>query len=464
MKTGEMRVNQLRRRIGHVLIFRSILRWSTLLFLAYGTLILAGRLLFRWPHGLLLMGLCIVLPILGWVAIRAWSLRPSSEVVRAALDCYNDAGGFLMASAQVGLAEWEASMPALSLPSLVWRKRQSMVLFAVAACYVVLVQLIPESKTAWIKRRTLEIGPLVQRLDSQIDALAEERIIEPSKLSELKEQLSRLSQESSGLDPARTWEALDHLEQTTSEAARNSAAETEARLEALSQAETLAAALALSSATNLNDQVTTEAMRELGHLMQSASLDRLLSSNDLTPQLLAALQTNALDTAQLGQIMQAIASCRGQLGQSLANLAQMKLIDPSLLAKCAGMGRAGDSNGLAAFLAECSSTSGSLSADWKQFGRGGVNRGRGDAPMTWSEGTSEKNALFKEQVLPRNAFNPNESQLVGVSRTDPQLTENGVPLSSGALNPNLASGGSAPTHKILPRHKHTVENFFQRKP
>src|SRR5262249_45557171 len=103
-----------------------------------------------------------------------------------------------------------------------------------------------------------------------------------------------------------------------------------------------------------------------------------------------------------------------------------------------------------------------LGAWCDNLGKGGVDRGRADAAMTWTDGTSEKDAKFKEKVLPPSAVaGLNDSQLVGLSATAPTVDPNGV-VAHGALNNTASGGGSAYTQTILPRHKGAVRRYFER--
>src|SRR5262249_6444210 len=87
-----------------------------------------------------------------------------------------------------------------------------------------------------------------------------------------------------------------------------------------------------------------------------------------------------------------------------------------------------DNSGLARFLKENAEK---MSVDeatlqWCQ-GKGGVDRGRGDAAMTWTDGSSEKDARFKEKVLPPSSVaGLNDSQLVGMSASAPTADTSGV--------------------------------------
>ena len=93
--------------------------------------------------------------------------------------------------------------------------------------------------------------------------------------------------------------------------------------------------------------------------------------------------------------------------------------------------------------------------------RGGITRGRGDAPMTWKEESSADGAKFKESVLPPSS-RLSESQSVGVSRSVPELSGDNVVAEHGALAGAQGSGGAANAQVVLPRHKQTVQRFFKR--
>jgi hypothetical protein len=96
------------------------------------------------------------------------------------------------------------------------------------------------------------------------------------------------------------------------------------------------------------------------------------------------------------------------------------------------------------------------------WGRGGVDRGRGDAPMTWTDRSSERGAKFKEQVLPSSLSGLKDSELVGRSTGAPGIEKNG-PQQAGALKGAAAGGGSAFTQTVLPRHRGAVNRYFQRR-
>ena len=81
--------------------------------------------------------------------------------------------------------------------------------------------------------------------------------------------------------------------------------------------------------------------------------------------------------------------------------------------------------------------------------------------MDWDNNTSEDNQKFQAHALPPSTH-LDDSQMVGISKAAPQLSENDVSAQHGALDGAAASGGSAHTQVILPEHREVVQNFFKR--
>ena len=93
--------------------------------------------------------------------------------------------------------------------------------------------------------------------------------------------------------------------------------------------------------------------------------------------------------------------------------------------------------------------------------RGGPGGGGPEAPMDWDNNTSEDNLKFQAHALPPSPH-LSDAQMVGISKTAPELAANDVSAQHGALDNTAASGGSAHTQVILPEHRQAVQNFFKR--
>jgi len=369
-----------------------------------------------------------------------------------------------MAAEDVDIGVWKEQIPPVTTPSLRWRNRRCWGLFGAAVLFVLVSFLVPQRLVALGSTHALEIGKEVDKLAAQIEALKEEEIIESAKAESLEEKLAQIKEEASGEDPVKTWEALDHLEDIAVKAAEAAAEEALAQTERLTQAETLAEGLAEGSA---GQELMTEAMKELAGMVSEAAGETGLLAGKLSSELLNACKAGSLSPEQLREILEALRWCKGDIARRLGKLCRVGLIDLETVKLCESLGEC-DCAGLIAFLGD-NMGKGSLCdllQSWCQGapGRGGVNRGRGDAPMIWSDGTSEEAAKFKEEVLPPAALAAlKESNLVGVSLGAPPVEKGGGDSKSGALADASAGGGAAHTHTILPRHRGAVKRYFERR-
>jgi hypothetical protein len=77
------------------------------------------------------------------------------------------------------------------------------------------------------------------------------------------------------------------------------------------------------------------------------------------------------------------------------------------------------------------------------LGKGGPGGGGPEAPMTWTDGASEKDLKFQEHALPP-ASRLSDAQLVGVSKAAPELSTNDVAAGRGALDDAMPDTNSKP--------------------
>src|SRR5262249_7035000 len=283
----------------------------------------------------------------------------------------------------------------------------------------------------------------------------------------LEQKLDQLGLEASGEDPAKTWEALDHLNDAVEKAAKEAAEAASARRERLARAEAVAEGL-MAGGDQLDSKTMTEAMRTLGEMTREAVKENELLAGDLSPETQEAIKSGSLKAEHLKDLSKALSQSKSALNQKLSKLSksgqfgQFERINPNALKGGAQPNRR-DNSGLARFLKENAEK---MSVDEATLqwcaGKGGVDRGRGDAAMTWTNGSSEKGARFKEKVLPPSSVaGLNDSRLVGLSASAPAADTSGV-AAHGALNSAASGGGSAYTQTILPRHRGAVRRYFDR--
>jgi hypothetical protein len=183
------------------------------------------------------------------------------------------------------------------------------------------------------------------------------------------------------------------------------------------------------------------------------------------------------DPNALGQACQNAQDCRVSRAVMMNKLAEANMIDPKQLQQLQQMGQGNQAaaEALAQFLAEQAKQGAGMDQGMLQAalsacmkpgqrpGRGGINRGRGDAPMTWKDPSNLENAGFTEQTLPPASMAAlRDSLKTGTSISAPELADPNTATQAGALSGAEAGGGSAQTQTVLPRHRGAVENYFNR--
>ncbi len=455
-------IRQFTRKLATLLTLKHALILITLWCFAWGTLALILRAAGGVQRESLLWGLAGFLIIIVAAALMARKQLPSRNAVRALLDRQNECGGLLMAEGDVTLGDWQERIPEINLPKLRWKSSKAWGLFAASAVFVVMCLFVPVRFASMNNGRSLDVSREVNDLAEKIETLKEEQFIEEAKAETLEQKLDQLSKEASGEDPVKTWEALDHLTDAVEKTAKEAAESAVSNQEKLAQAEALTEGL-MSGSDKMDSKLMTEAMQTLSGMMQNAMQENQALANDLSAETKEAIKSGALKSENLKDISKALSQNRSALNKKLSKLNQAGMIDSKSLKSGAQANRR-DNSGLAQFLkenAERMSVEDAVGEWCENPGRGGITRGRADAAMTWTDGSSEKDAKFKEKQLPPSAVaGLKDSELVGLSASAPTVETNVA--AHGALNNAAKGGGSAYTQTVLPRHKGAVKRYFER--
>ena len=330
-----------------------------------------------------------------------------------------------------------------------------------AILFLALACLLPQRVMRPTGAPGLDVGGIVADMHARIDVLEEEDVLGSEPAEELRQKLDALGGESSAWDPASTWAALDHLAEGLSDRAGEAGQEAVAEIEALAEAAAQARALAEAAAEVGDGSALTDAMAALaGRLADEDLLRAAVRGEGGDPAADSLLQDGALSAAELGELVKALHGQQAGLTCMVGRLCDAGLIAGGWLLQCQEAQDV-DHEALAAFLAE----HGLMVEEFGGGipGRGGVDRGRGDAPMTWSSGTDEEGVDFKEETLPAASLAAlKDSELVGVSLGAPRQDENAPGAVHGALGRAKAGGGAGVAHRVLPRHRRAVTRFFTR--
>jgi hypothetical protein len=462
MAEHEAIVEQFRRRIGAWLVVRASVAAVALWAFLWGTAILALKAYREIDVAPLMWGLAgvpIAIGIAAWLALKK---LPDRTALRALLDRRGGCGGLLMAGAECDLADWR--VPAVELPSLHWNARRPLTLLAIAAGYVILGLALPGRLDAALTESRLDVRRDAERLSEQVEVLKEERLLDPKRAEELKQKIDEVRAHSAGKDPAKTLEALDHLQDVVTQAAKQGAERSAREAKDLGKVEAGAEAVQ-QAAPNLDPKQAAALMKELAAMAEKATKEGEKLGEGLDAELAKALKEGKLSSEQFKKLAAAAKLGRGEISKTAQKLFDSRLIDSDQLKECKG-GQC-DGKGLAEFLKKNGSSS--LEQALKneanqQRGNGGIgDDGPVETPLEFGDKTSDAGAKFKEVALPPSELNKlKESQTSGVSAVAPTRDPKAGPPQSGSLGGAAAGGGSANNATVLPQHNAAVGRYFDR--
>jgi hypothetical protein len=424
----------------------------------WGTVVLILRATQGTPAAPLLwaaVGVPVAATLGVWLALRR---LPDRVAVRALLDRDGDCGGLLMAGAERDVGRWGVAVA--GLPRVRWHGGRSLGLLAVAAGYVALGFLVPVDHPIIAGEPRLDVGREADRLAEQVRVLKEEKVIDADRAEALKQKLDEVRSHAGGKEPAKTLEALDHLDDVVRQAARQAAESAARKASQLGQVQAGAEALQ-EAAPALDAKAMADLMAELSALAKKAAEGDALN-DELGGDLAEAIKSGKLSPELLSKLAAAAKAGKGSAQKTARKLYESRLIDGDQLKACEGDGKC-DGKGLAEFLKKNGGKTGLCEALGELAGRGGVNEGPGAAAIQFGERSSEEGAKFREEALPpADLAALKESQAAGVSTAVPQRdTKAGAPQ-TGALAGATAGGGSANAAGVLPQHRAAVGRYFDR--
>ena len=438
-------VTSLERRINTVLYARQSLLW------------LAGYCVLWGVGGLIARFALNVSPVYGAAGIPlaliaafidARKRRPREKQLVALVDAHTRNGGLLMAASETPLGEWRIKDS--DAPQVQWRPNRELAVAVIAAAFAVGVLFVPARKSE--ARQTLAIGRDIERLQDRVDVLREEKLIEDAQAETMEKTLDELRTEAAGEDPAKAWEALDSIDEATAQSAKEAGEKAIEQSQQLTKLEAMAFALGSDA---VEQSQLADGMKDLQSELSAAQAEsEALSKVDAGA---------ALSKEQLQQIANAAKAGKESLRNTLSKLRERGLIDEKTLRQFEDAANFANRDELAKYLKQNAGGT-KLSTAVGEFcmAKPGVNRGRGDAPMYFGDKAKEEGKFDEQTLPPADAAALAQSQLVAVSAATPggdQLQRS----TGGALNNAGAGSGSAHTTEVLPRHRGTVQRYFERK-
>ena len=444
--------------------------------LAWGLIVLISRYVWLVHSETMAWGFLGILVAGTGAGVMAWRKLPSDRSLTAMLDRHNGLGGLLMASESVELGPWSASIPTLDVPLVDVRLRSSVWLLSAGLAFLCIGLVLPDRVIRFDAPKPMDVTRPAEQLTRQIEALEQHKILDPKLAKTYKEQLEQIKEGSDGTDPARTWEALDHLQTQVQREAAETADKAVQQSQALSQAQALDQAM-MNPDEKVDSKTLSDASKELSELVQKATQENAVTL-EIPEALQKALQDGTLTPEEMKKLAEMLKSAGGDLKQMMQDLKDAKLIDAQTLeemadqaAKDGDPGQPGDGDPMDGKPGDGTPGSGFnkhmySAIDLRQImarGSGGPGGGGGPSDLSWKSMSEENGAKFKEVALPPDdAKSLQGSHLTGLSASAPKLDTASAGSSHDALANTVASGGEAHTHAILPHHQGPVERFFER--
>lgn len=434
-------LTRLRRRLILGLFLDVWPTWSAAGLVIAGTAVLVCRMFVTGAAPLLpwlwFVPLVTALPALVICVRRAY--RP--DQIAALADWLSGGQGMVLTMFEKPDRAWSQSSfvergSRFPLPRLrVWRP---LALVAPAALFLAVALMLPQRVPSQATEGVLATE-IAANLTAALVELKQQDLITPEEEGELQEEVERIRRSAEQRVDASSWEAADALREkvvaglSEKQQAVNWAQESLARYNAAVQAGGPADPNAAASAAELSEAL--EKLAESGMLAGAS------------PELSALLQGGKFptDAAALAELVAAIGRELGDANGRFAGLGQLGpgfgRFDPSEFAITEGRGPDGD--GLP--------------------GRGGLNRGRSDADLTWGQETQRVDK-FKSTPLPPGApRSPDDWAPVVVLPGAPEESAVVSTQSSGRQYAETAGQG-AWRRSLAPRHQSAIKKYFATNP
>lgn len=455
-------IDQLKR----TLFLYYLLLLGTVFFFCTGTLILIARALLDTAPSRLAWSLFGIIPVAVISLVLALRRMPGPAAIRAYIDKYNQSGGLFITSQTTDISGWESRLTNLKAPLVRVHCRQDVALVLIAAAFATGSLFMPCCLSDSRSRTPLSITNIITDLNNKISLLEEEECATEEETRAFKEEIETIAEQATADNPGRTWEALDNMEKVIRDKSRQAAGDMSEDMEKLTACRNLAQALPHTK--ELGTDVEKAGMEMLRDMVRDASAQKQLAEFP-GKELNNALKQGNLSEEDLKKLCQMAQACGKKMLARMKKMCDAGLIDPKMLQACkACNGKGMDAKALQAFLKANGKDMDpmallALCSEGKP-GKGGINRGRGDAPLTWKDESSEQDTAFREESIPPAGIRSlKKSKLIGLSSGEHDINTAQLRQKNTSYSNTDPGGGTAHEHKILPRHKGTIQRYFKRK-
>ena len=395
-------------------------------------------------------------------ALYARNRLPDSRRLLVWLDGASGCGGLLAASLETDPGAWRNSVAPPPSPRVTVSAGRGLAVSAFGLLFLAGALFFPESAVTGRVRRTLDLSPETAALEKKIELLEEESLMPEKELTDLKNGVAELKEKNDAANPARLFELFDALSRRVGLAGDAAASRLRDDREAQRMlAETLDALGALPP-----ERISSSVSAQLGELLR-----KLAGENPELAELLKRSGCDGpLDPEAMKRLAEALRNSSGKLEKKLARLVEAKLAKPGCSKPgcrggCKSCGSGGGDGELSEWLALNAPGADELGKTVTAClppGNGGVSRGRGDAPLTFTGNTVGPGGKEVDLALAGES-DPARSMSVRQFAAAP----NPAPDERREAAAGQLRGGDAQVergeNRIHPAHRAAVERYFKPK-
>lgn len=366
-----------------------------------------------------------------------------------------------LSAAAAGVGSWPPPpSPTESKWPVAWQWRRPAAAVVVIAVMLSLAAWVPIAGAGSSRKRVIEKPTDARMVEQWIEQLETAKVVDERSANEVKRKIRELTER-----PAEEWYEHASLE-AAGTLKEQTAAEMQKLAENVAAAEEAAAAMR-SMQDSLPQQLREAIAKNLAAAIQGLELGPLEPAGDLAELLeeLAAADLGQLTPEQWAAVAERVAGNRAALH---AALAECEGFDPARVdgwcEECSGRKPCGTCDGCRDGKA-CGTVCGKcgrLSVAGRP-GRGGINRGRGDAEMSFGEknelGTTRSERLRQEIDAQRAA--PHE--VLAVVDGEHEIDESAYrgPKAGGDIASEGDGGSAVQVDSLLPAEQSAVRKFFE---
>jgi len=360
-------------------------------------------------------------------------------------------GGMLMSLVSGSdISEWDKVISGFRMPDCSLDFRGSLASLLCASAFVTACAFIPIPEPSENPGKlSLDINAPCSEMEDKIRILEETGILDQERKKSLEEAIEELRKNKSAMQPGKILENIDGIDSKLNNIAEMALNQMNDASEMMKKMEWAAEKLSADPDEDTAKMMRDELAKFAEMLKESPELGGVLAKGGFSPEspmkkfLSTPPPANSKTLDKLSKTMKNSRSGMCNSAKKICNggLCKKESLDKFLEKNKPEEGKNGDRAG---------------------YGRGGVDRGRGDAPMIFGDESPALENRPEPEKLDPNAIGMDTSETIGMSFSEPEaeMIDDNV---SGVLNTDTGSGGESRKYPIAPRNTRIIKRYFDKK-